>query len=85
MGCPIPSRTANASWKDSAAAGGEGSVVKPEANQVGSRKGPVRAGRKVRGREFLRIIYGPVDTEPGNLDQLRQQGRGHKRPPAARE
>jgi len=60
MGCPIPSRTATASWKDSAAAGGERSVVKPEANLVGSRKGLVRPGRKVRGREYLRIIYDPT-------------------------
>jgi hypothetical protein len=34
---------------------------------------------KVRGREYLRIIYGPEYTEPQNLDRLRQRGLGAKR------
>jgi protein phosphatase len=69
---------ATAWWEDLTAAGGEGMVVKPEANLVRGRKGLVQPGLKVRGREYLRIIYGPDYTEPGNLERLRQRGLGHK-------
>jgi len=47
--------------------------------------GLVQPGLKVRGREYLRIIYGPDYTEPANLDRLRQRGLGHKRSLALRE
>jgi protein phosphatase len=40
---------------------------------------------KVRGREYLRIIYGPDYTEPANLERLRDRNLGHKRSLAARE
>ncbi|MGW2396626.1 polynucleotide kinase-phosphatase [Kitasatospora sp. NPDC001664] len=43
----------------------------------------VQPGVKVRGREYLRIIYGPDYTE--HLDQLRQRSLGHKRSLALRE
>ena len=76
---------ATAWWEDLTAAGGEGMVVKPEANLVRGRKGLVQPGLKVRGREYLRIIYGPDYTEPGNLERLRQRGLGHKRSLAALE
>jgi len=39
----------------------------------------------VRGREYLRIIYGPDYTEPAHLDRLRQRGLSHKRSLALRE
>ena len=42
-------------------------------------------GLKVRGRKYLRIIYGPDYTEPGNIDRLRQRGLAAKRSLAARE
>ena len=42
-------------------------------------------GLKVRGREYLRIIYGPDYTEPANLARLRQRGLAHKRSLALRE
>jgi protein phosphatase len=45
----------------------------------------VQPGIKVRGREYLRIIYGPDYTEPANLDRLRQRNLGHKRSLALRE
>ena len=45
----------------------------------------MQPGLKVRGREYLRIIYGPDYTEPANLDRLRQRGLGHKRSMAQRE
>jgi hypothetical protein len=40
---------------------------------------------KCRGREYLRIIYGPDYTEPANLARLRDRNLGHKRSLAARE
>ena len=43
-------------------------VVKPLANLTRGRRGLVQPGIKVRGREYLRIIYGPDYTEPANLD-----------------
>ena len=42
-------------------------------------------GIKVRGREYLRIIYGPDYTEPANLARLRDRNLGHKRSLALRE
>ena len=39
----------------------------------------------MRGREYLRLIYGPDYTEPGHLDRLRQRALGHKRSLALRE
>jgi protein phosphatase len=76
---------ATAWWTELTEAGGEGMVVKPAANLVRGRSGPVQPGLKVRGREYLRIIYGPDYTEPGNLDRLRARGLGHKRSLALRE
>jgi protein phosphatase len=72
-------------WSELTAAGGEGMVVKPGANLTRGRKGLVQPGLKVRGREYLRIIYGPDYTEPANLERLRSRGLGHKRSLAQRE
>ena len=72
-------------WFESTGAGGEGMVVKPAANLTRGRKGLVQPGLKVRGREYLRIIYGPDYTEPTNLERLRPRGLGHKRSLALRE
>ncbi|NLT54322.1 MAG: polynucleotide kinase-phosphatase [Actinomycetales bacterium] len=72
-------------WEALTAGGGEGMVVKPAANLVPGQRGPVQPGLKVRGREYLRIIYGPDYTEPVNLDRLRSRGLGRKRALAARE
>jgi protein phosphatase len=60
-------------------------VVKPHANLARARRGLVQPGIKVRGREYLRIIYGPDYTDPGNLSRLRQRNLGHKRSLAQRE
>ena len=65
--------------------GGEGMVVKPAANHVKGSRGLVQPGLKVRGREYLRIIYGPDYTRPENLDRLRQRHLGRKRGLAQRE
>ncbi|WDZ83651.1 polynucleotide kinase-phosphatase [Micromonospora cathayae] len=72
-------------WEELTAAGGEGMVVKPYANLTRGRRGLLQPGVKVRGREYLRIVYGPDYTEPANLDRLRQRGLGHKRSLALRE
>jgi protein phosphatase len=73
-------------WEELTAAGGEGMVVKPvDAIVQGGRHGLVQPGIKCRGRDYLRIIYGPEYTEPANLERLRQRGIGHKRSLAQRE
>jgi len=82
---PETMAAATAWWEELTSAGGEGMVVKPAANLVRGRRGLVQPGLKVRGREYLRIIYGPDYTEPANLERLRSRGLGHKRSLAARE
>jgi len=72
-------------WEELTDAGGEGMVVKPAANLTRGDKGLVQPGLKVRGREYLRLIYGPDYTEPGNLARLRQRALSHKRSLALRE
>jgi protein phosphatase len=72
-------------WEDLTAAGGEGMVVKPAANLTRGPRGLAQPGLKVRGREYLRLIYGPDYTEPGHLDRLRQRALSHKRSLALRE
>ena len=60
-------------------------VVKPAANLTRGRKGLVQPGLKVRGREYLRIIYGPEYTIAENLSRLKSRGLGAKRSLALRE
>lgn len=48
-------------------------------------RGLAQPALKCRGREHLRIIYGPEYTEPANLDRLRSRGLGAKRALALRE
>ena len=60
-------------------------VVKPLANLTRTAKGLVQPGLKVRGREYLRIIYGPDYTRPQNLRRLKDRNLGHKRSLAGRE
>jgi polynucleotide kinase-phosphatase len=72
-------------WEEMTAAGGEGMVVKPLANLTRGARGLVQPALKVRGREYLRIIYGPDYTEPANLERLRPRNLGHKRSLATRE
>jgi PNKP (polynucleotide 5'-kinase/3'-phosphatase) family adenylyltransferase-like protein len=60
-------------------------VVKPAANLTRTAKGLAQPGLKVRGQEYLRLIYGPDYTEPANFDRLRDRNLGHKRSLALRE
>ncbi|RSN04733.1 polynucleotide kinase-phosphatase [Streptomyces sp. WAC 05977] len=72
-------------WLELTGAGGEGMVVKPAANLTRGARGLVQPGVKVRGREYLRIIYGPDYTLPENLSRLRKRGLNRKRALALRE
>ncbi|KQW12564.1 polynucleotide kinase-phosphatase [Streptomyces sp. Root369] len=73
-------------WLEMTGRGGEGMVVKPLGAVVRSPEGRlVQPGIKCRGREYLRIIYGPEYTRPENLDRLRRRFLNHKRSLAIRE
>jgi protein phosphatase len=72
-------------WEELTARGGEGMVVKPFDFIVKGRKGLVQPAMKCRGREYLRIIYGPEYTSPKNLERLRARGLSTKRSLALRE
>ncbi|MGO4632233.1 polynucleotide kinase-phosphatase [Streptomyces sp. 2RAF24] len=73
-------------WLELTGAGGEGMVVKPLAALVRGADGRLaQPGVKVRGREYLRIVYGPEYTRPENLARLRDRFLGHKRSLALRE
>lgn len=75
-------------WEHITAQGGEGMVVKsldfmPVTADGSSKR--IQPMVKCRGREYLRIIYGPEYTLPENLERLRQRGLGAKRNLAWRE
>ena len=72
-------------WSDLTAKGGEGMVVKPMQFVARHRDRLVQPAIKVRGRDYLRIIYGPDYTLPGNLQRLRDRHLGLKRSLAVRE
>jgi protein phosphatase len=48
-------------------------------------RGLVQPAVKCRGREYLRIIYGPDNTADEHLPRLRQRALGGKRSLAVRE
>jgi protein phosphatase len=72
-------------WTAHTERGGEGMVVKPLNFIQRGRRGFVQPGVKCRGREYLRIIYGPEYTLPENLERLRSRNVGRKRSLAMRE
>lgn len=72
-------------WEELTGAGGEGMVVKPYDNLTRGKKGLVQPGVKCRGREYLRIIYGPDYTDAANLERLRGRRLAEKRSLALRE
>lgn len=73
-------------WLELTGAGGEGMVVKPVDALVKGKDGRlVQPGLKCRGREYLRIVYGPEYTRPANLERLRHRFLGHKSSLAQRE
>ncbi|WP_445396890.1 polynucleotide kinase-phosphatase [Streptomyces sp. LE64] len=73
-------------WQELTGAGGEGMVVKPlQALARDGRNRLVQPGIKCRGREYLRIVYGPEYARPDHLERLRSRHLGHKRSLALRE
>ena len=72
-------------WEELTESGGEGMVVKPLAFVQKGRRDLVQPAVKCRGREYLRIIYGPEYTRDENLRRLRERSLGAKRSLALRE
>lgn len=72
-------------WLEKTDQGGEGMVVKPMNFLTRGDKGLIQPAIKCRGREYLRIIYGPDYTTPENLKLLRKRGLKKKRSLAIRE
>ncbi len=72
-------------WEELTANGGEGIVVKPRNFVARGVKGLLQPALKVRGREYLRLIYGPEYDAPEHIDRLRERGLGRKRDLALRE
>ena len=72
-------------WEDLTGKGGEGMVIKPQTFLSRGPKGIVQPALKCRGREYLRIIYGPEYTLPQHLERLRARGLGAKRNLAIKE
>jgi protein phosphatase len=72
-------------WEELTERGGEGMVVKPFDFVARGRRGLAQPAVKCRGREYLRIIYGPEYTLPEHLERLRPRGLGAKRALALRE
>ena len=72
-------------WMALTEQGGEGMVVKPVDFIARGRRGLVQPAVKCRGREYLRIIYGPEYTAANNIERLRERGLAAKRSLALRE
>jgi protein phosphatase len=82
---PASEAAATAWWTELTESGGEGAVVKPLAFVATSSRGLLQPAVKCRGREYLRIIYGPEYTLPQQLERLRERGLSGKRSLALRE
>ena len=82
---PASQAAATSWWEEMTAKGGEGMVVKPFDFIVSGKRGLAQPAVKCRGKEYLRIIYGPEYTAPENLSRLRSRGPGRKRSLAIRE
>jgi protein phosphatase len=82
---PAACAAAIAWWEELVLSGGEGMVVKPADFLVRGEKGLVQPALKVRGPEYLRIIYGPEYDAPENIARLRSRGLSGKRALALRE
>ena len=72
-------------WEEMTSTGGEGMVVKPMDFIHYGDRGLTQPALKVRGQQYLRIIYGPDYTDPEHLKRLRKRGLGGKRAMALRE
>jgi protein phosphatase len=72
-------------WESLTTQGGEGMVIKPISFITHGRRGMAQPAIKCRGKEYLRIIYGPEYDLPRHLNRLRNRGVGRKRSLASRE
>ena len=60
-------------------------VVKPFDHISYGKKGLIQPAIKCRGKEYLRIIYGPEYSSPKNMKVLKNRSLGRKRSLALRE
>ena len=72
-------------WLSLTGNGGEGMVVKPEFFTAKYKGEVIQPAVKCRGREYLRIIYGPEYLIPENLKRLKSRSLTRKRSLALRE
>lgn len=72
-------------WEKLTGNGGEGMVVKPYDFLARNSKGLIQPAIKCRGKEYLRIIYGPDYDTPKHLERLKNRSLGRKRSMAIRE
>jgi len=72
-------------WRKHTANSGEGMVIKPLDFVAKGKRGLVQPALKCRGKEYLRIIYGPEYSTEENLERLRSRSLGTKRSLAMRE
>lgn len=72
-------------WSELTERGGEGMVVKPLDWLPRGPRGLAQPAVKCRGKEYLRIIYGPDYDSPENLPRLKKRGLGRKRSLAVSE
>lgn len=72
-------------WENLTGSGGEGMVVKPYDFTMKNGRELLQPAVKCRGREYLRIIYGPEYTIDENIQRLRSRSLGKKRSLALRE
>lgn len=72
-------------WLNLTGNGGEGMVVKPEFFTAKYKGEVIQPAVKCRGREYLRIIYGPEYLMPDNLKRLKSRSLTRKRSLALRE
>lgn len=72
-------------WEKLTSSGGEGMVVKPYDFIVKNSRELLQPAVKCRGKEYLRIIYGPEYTMDENIQRLRSRSVSKKRSLALRE
>lgn len=73
-------------WLELTGKGGEGMVVKPyQFTAYGTDGMLLQPAVKCRGKEYLRIIYGPEYCKPENLTRLKKRGLAKKRSLALQE
>lgn len=72
-------------WENIISNGGEGMVSKPIDFIAKDKRELIQPSLKTRGREYLRIIYGPEYSRPENLKRLKNRSVARKRALAERE